>query len=111
MPQFDPKLGSFLLSFICAVSGWVVYWLNKVKSEKQQSSLENKQAIQEARAAAEKAVNDTRDFNHLIGNQKQITQSIEYGFKDIENQLRETNEKLQEIKAYLIRNQRTNHDK
>ncbi|MEH2445791.1 MAG: hypothetical protein V7K18_08405 [Nostoc sp.] len=108
--NFDPKLGSFLLFFVCAVSGWVVWWLNKIKFEKQQIALEREQAIQKAEAAAEKAVNDRRDFNHLIGNQREISKNIAYGFKDIENQIKETNEKLQEIKVYLIRNQHTNHD-
>ncbi|MEH2146069.1 hypothetical protein [Nostoc sp.] len=54
-----------------------------------------------------KAVNERRDFNHLVNNQRQISQNIAHGFEDIENQLRATNEKLQEIKAYLIRNQKT----
>ncbi|MEH2146258.1 hypothetical protein [Nostoc sp.] len=102
--NFDPKLGSFLLSFVCAVSGWVVWWLSKIKSEKQQAALERQQAIEKAEAAAEKAVNDKRDFNHLIGNQKQMSENIAYGFKDIESQMKQQNEKLQEIKAYLIRN-------
>ena len=109
--NFDPKLGSFLLAFVCATSGWVVFWLNKIKFEKQQIALERQQAIQKAEAAAEKAVNDKRDFEHLIRNQRQISQNIAYGFKDIETQLKDTNEKLQEIKAYLIRNQRTNQEK
>lgn len=104
--NFDPKLGSFLLSFVCAVSGWVVWWLSKIKSEKQQAYLERQQAIQEAKAAAEKAVNDKRDFNHLIGNQRQISQNIAHGFEEIENQMKQQNDKLQEIKAYLIRNQK-----
>ncbi|MEH2244598.1 hypothetical protein [Nostoc sp.] len=105
--NFDPKLGSFLLGLVCAVSGWVVWWVNKIKFEKQQASLERQQAIQEAKIAAEKAVNDKRDFNHLIGNQKQISDNIAYGFKDIENQCTMINENLQEIKSYLIRNQKT----
>ena len=104
--NFDPKLGSFLLSFVCAVSGWVVWWLSKIKSEKQQADLERQQAIQKAEVAAEKAVNQRRDFNHLVNNQKQISQNVAYGFKDIETQLKDINEKLQEIKAYLIRNQK-----
>ncbi|MEH2119027.1 hypothetical protein [Nostoc sp.] len=109
MSQFDPKLASFLLSFICAVSGWLVWWLNKIKFEKQQAALENQQAIQKAEAAAEKAVNERRDFYHLVNNQKQISANIAHGFEDIEKQIKEQNEKLQEIKAYLIRNQGTNH--
>ncbi|MEH2302859.1 MAG: hypothetical protein V7K88_28755 [Nostoc sp.] len=105
--SFDPKLGSFLLTLVCAVSGWVVWWLNKIKFEKQQAAFEKQQAIQEAKAIAEKTVNDKRDFNHLINNQKQISQNIVHAFEDIENQMKAQNEKLQEIKAYLIRNQKT----
>lgn len=104
--NFDPKLGSFLLALICAVSGWVVWWFNKIKFEKQQAALERQQAIQEAKATAEKAVNEKRDFNHLISNQREISKNIAHGFEDIENQMRALNEKLQEIKAYLIRNQK-----
>ncbi|MEH2145289.1 hypothetical protein [Nostoc sp.] len=100
MPQFDPKFASFLLTFVCVASGWVVWWVDKFKSGKQQ-------AIQEAKAAAEKAVNEKRDFNHLINNQREISKNIAHGFEDIENQMRAQNEKLQEIKAYLIRNQKT----
>ncbi|MEH2278129.1 MAG: hypothetical protein V7K40_25930 [Nostoc sp.] len=112
MSQFDPKLGSFLLALIGAVSGWVVWWFNKIKSEKQQIAFEKQQAIQEAKAAAEKAVNEKRDFNHLVNSYKQTAQNISHGFEDIENQLkkihddelRAINNQLQEIKAYLIRN-------
>lgn len=105
--NFDPKLGSFLLALVCSVSGWIVWWLNKIKFEKQQIALERQQAIQDAKAAAEKAVNEKRDFNHLVNNQKQISQNIAHGFEEIENQMRGQNEKLQEIKAYLIRNQKS----
>ncbi|MEH2243966.1 hypothetical protein [Nostoc sp.] len=109
--NFDPKLGSFILSFVCAVSGWVVWWLNKIKFEKQQVDLKNQQAIQKAEAAAEKAVNERRDFNHLVNNQREISKNIAYGFKDIETQIKDINEKLLRIEAYVIRNERTNHDK
>ncbi|MEH2009993.1 hypothetical protein [Nostoc sp.] len=105
--NFDPKVWGFFLSLFIAASGWVAAYLNKLKSDKQQNALERQQAIQKAEIAAEKAVNDKRDFNHLINNQVEICKNIAYGFKDIENQVREVNKEVQEVKAYLIRNQQS----
>ncbi|MHC5735087.1 hypothetical protein [Nostoc sp.] len=107
--KFDSSFASFLLALVGALSGWVAWWLNKLKFEKQQAALERQQAIQQAKAAAEKAVNDERDFNHLRNNQIQISQGIATGFKDIEAGLDHLSEQVSEIKAWLIRNQGTVH--
>lgn len=103
--KFDPSVASFLLAFISALSGWVAWWLNKYKFEKQQAALQRQQDIQQAKAAAEKAVNEERDFNHLRNNQIQISQGIATGFKDIEAGLDHLSLQVSEIKAWLIRNQ------
>lgn len=107
--KFDSSFASFLLAFIGALSGWVAWWLNKYKFEKQQDALERQQAIQQAKAAAEKAVNEERDFNHLRNNQIQISQGIATGFKDIEAGLDNLFKEVSEVKAWLIRNQGSIH--
>ncbi|MEH2278920.1 MAG: hypothetical protein V7K40_30065 [Nostoc sp.] len=118
--KFDINLAGLALSFIVAASGWFFRWNDKQKFERQQASLERQQAITQAEAAAEKKVNEARDFNHLLGNQKQISQGITLGFKDIEEGLTSGLEGIEEriehlrelmlkIEAYLIRNQGTNY--
>ncbi|MEH2331575.1 hypothetical protein [Nostoc sp.] len=119
--KFDITLLSLLLSFVVAISGWVARWQDKLKfekqqtnlekqHEKQQANLERQQAIQQAEAAAEKKVNEVRDFNHLLGNQKQISQGITTGFNEIEEKIDSLRELMLKIEAYLIRNQSTNCD-
>lgn len=90
--KFDTSLASFLLAFVGASSGWIAWWLNK-----------RKQLVQRAVVAAEKALNEKRDFNHLINNQIQISVGITDGFKDLEKMLDDLMRELSEIKAYLIR--------
>ena len=90
--KFDVSLASFLLAFAGALSGWVAWWLNK-----------RQQVVQKAVAAAEKELNDKRDFNHLVNNQIQISGGIADGFKDLEKMLDDLIRELLEIKAYLIR--------
>lgn len=94
--KFDSSTGSLLLAFIGAFSGWIAWWSNKIKFERQQ-------ATQEAVRAAEKALNEERDFNHLKRNQEQISAGIAHGFDDIEGILQDLMRELLEIKAYLIR--------
>ena len=43
-----------------------------------------------------------RDFNHLKNNQKQITDNIAFGFKEIDDRFDRIDRDLLEIKAYLI---------
>ena len=111
--KFDLNLASFALSLILGASGWVFRWNDKQKYERQQ-------ATQKAVAAAEKALNEERDFNHLRNNQIQISQGIASGFKDVEEKLdtgfkdagKEINhlkELMLRVESYLIRNQGTNH--
>ncbi|MCC5620663.1 hypothetical protein [Nostoc sp. CHAB 5715] len=90
--RFDASLASFVLAFVGALSGWIAWWLNK-----------RQQIVQKAVAAAEKALNDKRDFNHLVNNQIQISDGIANGFKDLEKMLDDLIKELLEIKAYLIR--------
>ena len=107
--KFDVSLAGFALSFIVAASGWFFRWSDKQKFERQQASLERQQAITQAEAAAEKKVNEVRDFNHFLGNQKQILQGITMGFDGVEDKIDELRELMLKIEAYLIRNQGTNH--
>ncbi|MDZ7969060.1 MAG: hypothetical protein RM368_29600 [Nostoc sp. DedSLP03] len=94
--KIDANLASFVLAFVGAVSGWITWWINKLKFERQSTT-------QQAVAAAEKALNDKRDFNHLVNNQIQISDGIAHGFKDLEEMLDDLIKELLEIKAYLIR--------
>lgn len=105
--KFDLSLAGLVLSLIVAGSGWLFRYNDKQKFEKQQAALERHQAIRQAEAAAEKKVNDERNLNHLLGNQKQITEGIATGFKDIERELAHIREQIGELKAYLIQNQTT----
>ncbi|MEH2368035.1 hypothetical protein [Nostoc sp.] len=90
--KFDASLASFLLAFIGALSGWIAWWIGK-----------RQQTIQKAVADAEKALNDKRNFDHLVRNQAEISKNIAYGFQDIESQIEDQNNELREIKAWLIR--------
>jgi hypothetical protein len=90
--KIDVSLGGFLLACIGSISGWVAWWIGK-----------RQQTIQKAVASAEKALNDKRDFEHLIRNQSEISKNIAYGFKDLEEQIAEQNDEIREIKAWLIR--------
>lgn len=94
--KFDTGLAGFLLAFIGALSGWIVWWHDKLKFDKQQGT-------QIAVAAAEKALNYQRDFNHLVRNQQDISDGIAHGFKDLEEMLGDQEKEILEIKAYLIR--------
>ncbi|MEH2066976.1 MAG: hypothetical protein V7K47_02190 [Nostoc sp.] len=98
--KFDLSFAGFVLSLVVAASGWFFRWSDKQKFERQQST-------QKAVAAAEKALNEERDFNHLRNNQIQISQGVATGFDEVERRLDHLRELLIEIKAYLIRNQRT----
>ncbi|MEH2283342.1 MAG: hypothetical protein V7K90_18755 [Nostoc sp.] len=91
--QFNPNVASFLLALVGAASGWVVWWFNK-------SDQRTKNKIEDA----EKALNEKRDFNHLVNNQIDISRGIATGFDDLEHQVREVDNQVREIKAYVIRN-------
>ncbi|MEH2246400.1 hypothetical protein [Nostoc sp.] len=82
---------------------------NKQKFSRQQASLERQQAITQAEAAAEKKVNEARDFNHLLNNQRQISEGIATGFDDVEEKIDHLKELMLRVESYLIRNQGTNH--
>ncbi|MEH2261039.1 hypothetical protein [Nostoc sp.] len=101
--KFDLSFAGFILSVIVAGSGWFFRWSDKQKFERQQST-------QKAVADAEKALNDERDFNHLRNNQIQISQGIATGFNEIESRLDHLCELGIEMKAYLIRNQRSTRE-
>ncbi|MEH2154906.1 hypothetical protein [Nostoc sp.] len=90
--KFDASLASFLLAFAGAISGWIAWWIGK-----------RQQTVHKAVADAEKALNDKRNFDHLVRNQSEISKNIAYGFKDIEEQIVDQNNELREIKAWLIR--------
>ena len=91
--NFNPSLASFLLALVGAVSGWIFYWTNK-----------SEQNTKKTVADAERVLNEKRDFNHLINNQIDISRGIATGFDDLEHQVREVDNQIREIKAYMIRN-------
>ncbi|WP_375514423.1 hypothetical protein [uncultured Nostoc sp.] len=116
--KFDLSFAGFILSLVVTASGWFFRWNDKKRFEKQQDKLERQQAIIQAEAAGEKRVNEIRDFNHLLGNQKQISEGITTGFKDIEEGMttgfKDIEEKISNLRelmlrveSYLIRNQGT----
>ncbi|MEH2193405.1 MAG: hypothetical protein V7K98_12310 [Nostoc sp.] len=90
--KFDPAMAGFLLALVGSLSGWVAWWNGK-----------RQQTIQKAVTDAEKALNDKRNFDHLVRNQSEISKNIAYGFKDIDEQMADQNNELREIKAWLIR--------
>jgi len=94
--KFDTSLASFSLALIGAISGWLAWWINNEKLNKQI-------ATQKAVAIATKAVNEERDFIHLRNNQLQISTGVADGFREVENRLYDIDKQLSEIKAYLIR--------
>ena len=93
--KFDASTFSFLLALSGAISGWVAWWINK-----------RQQVIQKAVKDAEKALNEKRDFNHLVNNQIDISKNIAHGFHELEDQISAVSNELREIKAYLIGNQK-----
>ncbi|MEH2222598.1 hypothetical protein [Nostoc sp.] len=98
--KLDITFGSFLLALVGATSGWAAWWIGQ-----------RQQLIQKAVIAAEKSVNEKRDFDHLLRNQSEISKNIAHGFDDIERQISDQNNELREIKAYLIRNRNNTYDK
>ena len=101
--KFDATVASLLLALVCAVSGWVVWWWEKLKTD-------NKSSNERAADAAKKEYAAQRDFEHLKNNQKQISDGIAHGFEDMEDMLRIQSRELGEIKAYLIRTRITDRD-
>ncbi|MEH1829538.1 MAG: hypothetical protein V7L22_30080 [Nostoc sp.] len=93
--KFDASTFSFLLALVGSTSGWVAWWINK-----------RQQIIQKAVKDAEKALNEKRDFNHLVNNQLDISKNIAFGFDQLEHQLDDIDNELRELKAYLIGNQK-----
>jgi nitrogen fixation-related uncharacterized protein len=91
--NFNPSAASFLLALFGAVSGWIFWWINK-------SDQHTKKKIQDA----EKTLNEKRDFNHLVNNQHDISSGLATGFNELEHQIREVDNQVREIKAYMIRN-------
>ncbi|MEH2467520.1 hypothetical protein [Nostoc sp.] len=85
------KTAGLIVTIVGLVVGWFLLWLTKREK------------------AIEKSINDKRDFNHLLGNQKQISEGISTGFDDIEEQIKHLRELMLRIESYLIRNQGTNH--
>lgn len=83
------KTAGLIVTFVGLVVGWFLLWLTKREKN------------------IEKSINDKRDFNHLLGNQKQISQGIATGFNNIEEEIRQLRELMLKIEAYLIRNQKT----
>ncbi len=113
--KFDASVASFILGLVCASSGWVAWWVNKLQFDKYTSN-------QKAAADATKAYAAERDFNHLRNNQIQISdgiasgfkgleQDVADGFKEIGNKVNELNQELIEIKAYMAIHAKTGSDR
>lgn len=94
--KFDANVASFILGSVCAASGWIVWWVNKLQSDKQTSA-------QKAAEAATKEYAAKRDFEHLKNNQLQISEAITNGFDEIEDRFNILHREMTEIKAYFIR--------
>lgn len=103
--KFDSTTASLLLALVCSVSGWVVWWYNKIEFDKSHST-------QKAVESATKDYAAKRDFEHIKNNLKQMSDNIALGFKfidedfadgfkDMENKINMINEQLIEIKAYI----------
>ncbi len=112
--KFDVNFASFILGLLSACSGWVVWWIGKINSDKQLAS-------QKAADAAKKAYAAERDFEHLKNNFKQMSDGIALGFKGIEDDLIDNHKNLEtkinnlnrdivEIKAYMVIHGRNKHD-
>lgn len=94
--KFDINVASFILGSVCAASGWVVWWVNKIHSDKQATA-------QKAAVAATKEYAAKRDFEHLKNNQLQISEAIIRGFDEIEDRFNILHREMTEVKAYFIR--------
>ncbi|MEH2002363.1 MAG: hypothetical protein V7L00_27130 [Nostoc sp.] len=94
--KFDTSLASFSLALIGAISGWLAWWINNEKLNKQI-------ATQKAVPIATKAVNEERDFVHLRNNQKDISNGIAIGFNEMDRRFDSIDKELLEQKAWLIR--------
>ncbi|MBN3882122.1 MULTISPECIES: hypothetical protein [unclassified Nostoc] len=93
--KFDATVASLLLALVCAVSGWVVWWFNKIQFDKEI-------ATQKAADAATKAYAAKRDFEHLKGNQKDISTGIALGFDEMEKRFDALDRDILEIKAHIV---------
>ncbi|MBD2435819.1 hypothetical protein [Nostoc sp. FACHB-110] len=98
--KFDANVASFILGSVCAASGWVVWWVNQIQTDKQNST-------QKAAEAAKKEYAAQRDFEHLKNNQLQISAAIATGFDEIEDRFNILHREMTEIKAYFIRSHTT----
>lgn len=93
--KIDTNVASFLLASICASSGWVVWWINKINFDKHIAS-------QKAADAAKKEYAAQRDFEHVKNNLKQMGDSITHGFDELEGRFDAVDKELLRIEAYLI---------
>ncbi|MEH2305418.1 hypothetical protein [Nostoc sp.] len=93
--KFDATVASLLLALVCAVSGWVVWWVNRLQFDKELSN-------HKAAETAKKEYAAQRDFEHLKGNLKQMSDGIVDGFDEMENRFDGIDKELLRIEAYLI---------
>ena len=101
--KFDSSLAGFILALITALSGWVVWWLERINTDKK--ILAERVAEESARAAdaAKKEYAAQRDFEHLKNNLKNITDGVGREFKDVNERFDDVERYLSRIEAYLIR--------
>ncbi|MBD2438250.1 hypothetical protein [Nostoc sp. FACHB-110] len=100
--KFDANVASFLLASVCASSGWVVWWINKINLDKHLST-------QQAADNAKKEYAAQRDFEHLRNNQKDISTGIALGFDEMERRFDLLDRDIIEIKAQLTIRNATEH--
>ncbi|MBH8576983.1 hypothetical protein I8752_29180 [Nostocaceae cyanobacterium CENA369] len=100
--KFDATAAGFLLSSVCAASGWVVWWQNKIKFDKEI-------AARDAADSATKAYAAKRDFEHLRNNQKDISTGITLGFDEMERRFDDLDRDVLDIKTQLTILNATEH--
>ncbi|QSJ18742.1 hypothetical protein JYQ62_08275 [Nostoc sp. UHCC 0702] len=93
--KFDANMAGFLLASVSASSGWIVWWINKIRYDKHI-------ATQNAAEVAKKEYAAQRDFEHLKNNLKQMSEAITHGFDDIDERFNTTDKELLRIQAYFI---------
>lgn len=108
--KFDVNVATFALAMVCAVSGWVVWWIDKIHTDKERIQTEKLVATQRAAEAAKKEYAAQRDFEHLKNNLKQLAEGLSNGFDGLEERFDQVDKELLRIEAYLINYNKPNRD-
>lgn len=101
--KFDANIAGFILGLVSASSGWVMWWITKVNTDKLSFS-------QKAAEAAKKEYAAQRDFEHLKNNFKQMSDALAHGLIEIDKRFDATDKELLRIEAYLIQGKLTERE-